>query len=288
MKQIPFQTNHQQNEKIRWIPGIKTIFALSVLIACGGWFFTKQLLSYQEAQLLSRSGQLQIAESGVSLRRQADAPADDADPSGKSSEAEEPDAFYEATLSEDLMAQILDSWKSGAGLLSHDPKEGEMNMEQAIAAGIGWIQNMSQKGFLPEALSENNFRDVGAILYTLDEKPNIPEYLLSRWIISYTVKDIRVTLSIHAATGQVWMAEIIAESSKLPESLLTKDETLLLAAFPFLAEGGSELSQEIESEAYQIKVTSPEDKLSASVWWSVYGDGSKKYTMTTLMLSSRT
>ena len=106
------------------------LILLSLTVTIGGWFFTKHFLNYKEAQLLLRSGKLQVAESGFSLRRQTDT-------SKEADLMQDSGAFEGALISEDLTAQILRSWRSGASLISHDPKKGEMNMEQAITAGIG-------------------------------------------------------------------------------------------------------------------------------------------------------
>ena len=280
---------------------------LALLVAFGGWFLTKQFLHHQEARLLARSGQLHAAESGFSLRRQEDTPSGDAELSPASKQAGRTqdqntqnknqksattkssgstDPLYEISLSEDTTAQILRCWASGTSLLSRDPKKGELSMEQAIDAGACWIQEMSQAGFLPASLSKNSFRDVSAALYTLEEKSDLSEYLLSRWIICYTIGDLRITLSIHAATGQVWQAEITAKSDTLPEPLLTEEEALLKAAFPFLA-GGTEFIEELANQTYHICVTSEKNKIVASVQRSLYENDETNNAMVTLMLRSR-
>ena len=260
------------------------LILLSLTVTIGGWFFTKHFLNYKEAQLLLRSGKLQVAESGFSLRRQTDTSSDT---SKEADLMQDSGAFEGALISEDLTAQILRSWRSGASLISHDPKKGEMNMEQAITAGIGWIHNMAKQGFLPRSFSKNSFRDVSAILYTLEGKPDIPDYLLSRWIISYTIKEVQITLYIHAATGQVWQAEILAENDKLPEQLSSEEEALLKAAFPFLAGGGCEFSQNLQDESYRILVSSPEDKIVANVQWTMFENDHQDYTIAVLTLNSR-
>lgn len=278
------KNNHKKHSYKKTHTCILLMLLLSLLITFGGWLFTKQILKYKETQLFSKSGRLHVADSGYSLYQDGSSKSETADESAKS---EDSDIFYGEAISEDLIAQILSCWDSGSRLLSHEPQEGQMNMEQAISAGYSWIADMIKKSLLPANLSEKNIHNVSAVLYTQDEKPDFPDYLLSRWIISYTADDTEITLTIHAASGQVWQAGITAQSDNLPVSYDVNDKELLLAAFPFIAKTNSSASI-AESEitgSYKIKIFTKTKKLSASAnWHMITTDGDTAYTTITLEL----
>lgn len=280
----------KKNDILRYIRPIRTlcILLLSLLITSGGWLFTRQLLKYKQTQLLAKSGQLHVADSGYSLLREDSSASDSldvSDISDISDTSDQPDLFVGEDITEDLTAQILACWESGSSLLSHEPKKGQMNMEQAISAGNSWIMKMAQTSLLPSDLSKKNLRDVSAVLYTQDEKPDFPDYLLSRWIISYTIKDIDISLTIHAAGGQIWQARVTAPTSCLPAPLYSNDEKLLKAALPFVTYSDIMAAEYNQPGTYKTKFFSKNKKICASVQWRMYAAGGQaEYATVTLRL----
>lgn len=73
-------------------------------------------------------------------------------------------------LTEDMTAKILACWEAAAywdtqeTLVSHEPQEGQLTMEQAISTGSTWICKMVEKGLLPSGLAENHFQNISASL----------------------------------------------------------------------------------------------------------------------------
>lgn len=277
----------KKNDILRYIRPIRTlcILLLSLLITSGGWLFTRQLLKYKQTQLLAKSGQLHVADSGYSLLQEDSSASDSLDVSDISDTPDQPDLFVGEDITEDLTAQILACWESGSSLLSHEPIKGQMNMEQAISAGNSWILKMAQTSLLPSDLSKKNLRDVSAVLYTQDEKPDFPDYLLSRWIISYTIKDIDISLTIHAAGGQIWQARVTAPTSCLPAPLYSNDEKLLKAALPFVTSSDIMAAEYNQPGTYKTKFFSKNKKICASVQWRMYtAGGQAEYATVTLRL----
>ncbi len=277
----------KKNDILRYTRPIRTlcILLLSLLITSGGWLFTRQLLKYKQTQLLAKSGQLHVADSGYSLLREDSSASDSLDVSDISDTSDQPDLFVGEDITEDLTAQILACWESGSSLLSHEPKKGQMNMEQAISAGNSWIMKMAQTSLLPSDLSKKNLRDVSAVLYTQDEKPDFPDYLLSRWIISYTIKDIDISLTIHAAGGQIWQARVTAPTSCLPAPLYSNDEKLLKAALLFVTYSDIMAAEYNQPGTHKTIFFSKNKKLCASVQWRMYtAEGQAEYATVTLRL----
>lgn len=258
---------------------------VSLLITSGGWIFTRQLLRYKESQLLAKSGRLHVADFGYSLLQEDSPKSDSSAESETSADSDKADIFYEESLTEDLTAQILSCWESGSSLLSHEPKKGQINMEQAINAGNSWIMKMSQTGLLLSDLSEENLQDISAALYTQDAKPDFPDDLLSRWILSYTVNDMDISLTIHAASGQIWQARITAPSSCLPAPLYSNDTQLLKAAFPFITPSDTLAAENDQRGTYKTKVFAENKKICASAQWrAAAAGGQADFTTITLML----
>lgn len=263
------------------------MFLLSLLVTCGGWLFTKQILKYKETLLLSKSGELLVSDSVHSLLKADDQNLDTN--TDKDSETAESDIFHGKTMSEDQTAQILSCWESSTRLISQDPQKGQMTMEQAIHAGIDWITNMSENNALSSNiissdLSQDNFENIHAILYTSEENQMISDDLLSRWVVSYTLKDVCIRLTIHAASGQIWQADISAPIDAMPISDHMNEEHMLKTAFPFFTDGGTEISQNIDNGDYQIRIESAKRKLYAKVSLSMISENAKK-TLTVISLS---
>ena len=244
------------------------LFLPALLVIIGGWYFTKEILKYKETQLLAKTGQLPAGTSGYSLQ-QEDIPENDT-----TSENEETDTFQPESLSEDMTARILACWEANTYgdtqemMLTHEPQKGQLTMEQAINTGKTWIADMTEKGLLPSSLAENNLQNISATLRTLDEKPDIPHHLLSCWQVVYVHSETSISLTIHAASSQIWKAKIYTDNNSLTIPLYS-DEILVDAAFPFLSGGGLEVTAQTENGLYKTRKYSSEGKLYATVQWSM-------------------
>lgn len=253
------------------------LFLPALFVIFGGWYFTKGVLKYKETQLLTKTGQLPASTSGYSLR-QEDSPAADT-----TAENNEPDTFQPEALTEDMTARILACWEAAAywdtqeTLVSHEPQKGQLTMEQAISTGSAWICKMVEKGLLPSGLAENHFQNISASLRTPDEKPDIPDRLLSCWQILYVQNETRISLTIHAASSQIWKAEIYTDTSNLTIPPYS-DEILIDAVFPFLSGGGAEIAAQTENGLYKIRKYSAEGKLYATVRWILVTDNESEDT----------
>lgn len=249
------------------------ILLLSLLIIFGGWVLAKRILKHKEAQLLAKSGQLHIADAGYSLQ-QEDKPEKDT-----STGADGPDPFQAEELSEDVMAQLLDIWESEGYRLPHEPQKGQMHIEQAITAGSAWIAGLSEQGFLPPGLTENSFLHVVSMLYTLEHKTGIPDYLLGWWEILYIKDGIQITLNIHAASGHVWRAKVSMYESSMPVPL-HEEGKLLDAAFPFIEAGSASKEMAVAKDTYsKICKFSPGGKVYADIGWEMVSSDEEESLM---------
>lgn len=205
------------------------VFLLSFGVVVGGWFLTKALLSQKQEEFLDRTGQiaLQLTETSLLLADQSEEADED---------LTEDTLFQGQSLSEEMMAEVLAVWESGGNELPHEPKKGQINMEQAIDAGRNWITIMAECGIVPEELAECDFDKVTARLCTMDAQVDFDDSLLSYWLVQFTENDVAVSLTVHAASGEIWKAGLSMKSS---DSLFGKysHEEMLEIAFPFINRG---------------------------------------------------
>lgn len=152
-----------------------------------------------------------------------------------------------AAMSDSVRYMVLSFWEKGGSELLHEPKPGQINMEQAIQAGRDWMSSMAGYGNIPKELEECNFDKTSAVLCTLDgqvldNELALDESLSSYWTVRFEKSDVTVKLKIHAASGEVWEADLSVENkSGLVESF---DEGRLLdRAFPFLKENNKPTKQ---------------------------------------------
>lgn len=205
-----------------------SIFLLSLGVVLGGWYLTRALLERRRDEFLGRTGEIFMQSSEAALLS-AGIMEDD---SGK--EAEDM-TFQRETLSEDMMAKVLAVWENNGRELPHEPKGGQMNMEQAIEAGKEWITAMAEQGVIPKKMMEEEFDHIAARLCTPEAKVDFNENLLSYWSLIFIMDDVQVNLTIHAMSGDVWKAGILMEEQKSPSGLYESD-SLLGVAFPFIGE----------------------------------------------------
>lgn len=216
------------------------VFSISLAVVFGGWFLTKELLSFQEMEILSVKGQ-------VSMESFRETAKEDKEESASAVQEE----FVPQILSEDMMAEVLTVWDAGGRERLHEPIAGQMNMEQAIKAGREWIDTLAENHILPADLKEDQFSDTSAVLSTLDSQASLEESLISYWKITYAENDVTIILIIHAASGQIWKADISMSEEKMLFGTCT-DEELLAIAFPFLVGENEKIMVEEGDGIYKI------------------------------------
>lgn len=220
-----------------------TMFALSLGVVFGGWFVTKAILNRQMEELLKNMGHVPVQSTETALFTEEGRKEAAGEPSGQS-------VVQKEELTEELMKEILAVWESGGGELPHEPKKGQINMEQAIATGKAWIDVLAQQRIIPEELTEGDFDKVSAKLCTRKAETDMDESLISYWSVEYTRRDVCIHLIIHAVSAQVWKADISMNES----ADLSKDysrEELLDMAFPFLERGGS-LVEDLTNNVFYV------------------------------------
>lgn len=211
------------------------VFSLSFTVVIGGWFLTKGMLNSKETETLDVKGQVFVDVS------EADKTGSDTTVQGD---------FEGEVLSEETMAEVLAVWEAGGREVYHEPMAGQMNMEQAIKAGRDWINTLTENNILPVDLLECSFESINAVLCTLDSQASLERSLISYWTVTYKENDMEIILRIHAASGQVWKADISMSEDKMLYGTCS-DEELLAIAFPFLTGDNTEVAID-EDTAYKI------------------------------------
>lgn len=253
--------------------GMFFVFMLSFFAVFGGWFLTVGLLESKEENFLAREGSVILHSAESTLLTEEAEKADDEIAAGaevieaESIKEESRDieftewqeeqvtehaaggetgqetdeiGFHGVTMSERTRFQVLSVWEKGGSELLHEPKPGQMNMEQAICAGQEWIRSMAGYGNIPKELSGCDFDKTSASLCALDvqaqlrdDEGALDEAMLSYWTVRFEKSNTIVSLKIHAASGEVWEADFsVEDENKLAETL---DEGALLdRAFPFV------------------------------------------------------
>lgn len=209
--------------------------AVSLCIVFGGWFLTKELLNRREREFLGGSGAVALRSSQTGLLAQKEAD-------------EEASAFKEQEIPEEQMQEILLLWDLGRKEMPHDPKDGQMNMEQAIEAGKKWIAVLAEHEVVPYELINGDFDRITAQLGTVEAETetDLDERLLSRWVLEYRKDDVDINLTIHAMSGEVWYASVSLMSYS-SSAYMYDDLELLELMFP-RAKGGYE---EVAAESYE-------------------------------------
>ena len=216
------------------------LFLLSFGVVIGGWFLTEELLLQKQEEFLKRTGRI-ARQTGMPSALQ---PTEDSlvswnQPGGTSGDLEEGAFFEGQPLSEEIMAQILSVWENGGNELPHEPRKGQINMEQAIDIGKEWIAVMAECGIVPEGLAECDFDKVAARLCTLDTQVSFDDSLLSSWLVQYTENDVVISLTVHASSGKIWKASLSMKESDRASSEYSYEEMLEMA-FPFIYGGSTE------------------------------------------------
>lgn len=190
------------------------LLLLSFTVVIGGWFLTKELLRQKEAQILAKRGTVYTLSSELVYQ-----------------EEEQEEAFEGTEVTEDEIVNVLTAWESG-GEMSYvkDPKEDEMNMDQAISAGKEWMDRLMEAGLLPDVSDQGYYR-LAATMHALYN--SAVNARAGFWRVSYEYSAMTVDLSIHASSGQVWQAFINIHEDGTREEWTPRLELFYLMA-PYL------------------------------------------------------
>lgn len=235
-----------------------SIFLLSLGAVLGGWYLTRALLEQRREAILGRTGEIPLQSAGSSLFSRKDTEADENDIAGESSGSE---FFQGEAVSEEMMARVLTVWARGGRVLPHEPKQGQMNMEQAIGAGREWIAAMAEHGVLLSDSTEGEFNNITARLCTLEGSVDFDEKLVSYWSMKFIADDMEINLTLHAMSGEIWSASIIMNEKNCLWNEY-EPEDLLNYAFPFMKQGNQIL---IDTDGYITSVSLSEGLVLASV-----------------------
>ena len=203
-------------------------FALSLVVMLVGWAFTKSMLKQKEASMLARRGELYVDDSNLGVfENDTDIVLDGSD---------QGNTLIGEHLSEREMGEILAVWEMGGKELPHEPKTGQLDMEQAIDVGKKWITGLAEQGIVPRELAGGDYDNVSAKLLSLETKAGLDEIMLSYWSVQFTEGDTVIRLTIHAACGEIWRANITMKGDG-SDLAGYKTEELLGIAFPFIERG---------------------------------------------------
>ena len=218
--------------------------AVSFGIVLGGWFLTRKLLDKKEEEFLSGTGSVSLRYEQTALLAQEEA-------------QEKANAFKEQKIPEALRKEM-----------PHEPKEEQMNMEQAIETGKQWITVLAEHEIVPGTLKDGDFDKITAQLSTVETQTRLDERLLSRWTLEFMKDDVDIKLMIHAMSGEVWYASIsmMAYSSQAYEYSL---EEILDLMFPRLAEG---YAQTLYTSENHVQKLLAQQLVSAEIIFMVRGE----------------
>lgn len=213
------------------------MFLLAVCVIFGGWFITVKLLRQREEKFLGSTGRIKVQTEETALF------ADSEQDSNEENEDTEiaQDGFHGQAMSEYTRALVLAVWDYGGNEVPHEPLYGQMDREQAVDAGRNWIKNMAEHGVFTGELQESDSDMVKAGLYTIDTPlivSDMDRSVYSYWKVQYIKSGVMVDLTIHASSGEVWMASISVEESDGPVESYDLAE-LLGYAYPFMETGNT-------------------------------------------------
>lgn len=205
------------------------VLCLSFAVVLGGWLLMQEFLEWQKDKFLNGTGQISLQSSATALLLESGQKETQIETMGQ-------DYYSGESLPEDIMEKILNVWESGGRELPHEPRNGQIDMEQAIETGGIWVEKLVEQGVLPEKLTEGNYDKISAKLCTREAQIDFDEALLSYWSVQYIKRDITVSLLIHAICGEVWNARISMNEKDSFTNEFSEDE-LLEIAFPLIEKG---------------------------------------------------
>lgn len=262
------------------------VFALTCAVVLGGWFVTRRMLILKEKEFLSGTGQIAVQSSDTALSagngtgQGVMQPSESALSIGSGTGQTvmqsqgnafsagsghdggvEQEVFQGKRLSEDMMAQVLTVWENSWSRRPHEPKKGQMSMEQAIDAGHNWLRAIAEWGILPADMTADDFEVTGAKLFTPEAQVDLDEELLGCWVLGLAGDGMKVSFTIHAVSGDVWQARITMEQNN---GLVERGNFvgMLETAFPFI--GGSD-TMWVDVEENTLGQDMPEGLVYAAV-----------------------
>lgn len=179
-----------------------TLFAALIFIV-GSMAGMSFILRTREKQLLGQSGGVMMNSPVLAWQRTLE----DDDREGE--KAGEND-ILRPQLTMEQMEDAIRSWNDRKGEILHNPVEGQLSMEEAVAAGEEWLVKM---GFWKADNADAEVYNVKATLsmgYTdtnAAPKTQLEPYY-SFWTIQFANENKYAILYLNAVTGEVWGAEI--------------------------------------------------------------------------------
>lgn len=199
--------------------GILTVLgvAFSLIIAFSGWMITNMLFDRQNVELLASTGSINI-------------------PIGENSDAKTGSGITGVKLDKNSMMNMYktlinwDDYRSYAK--PHEPREGQLNMEQALDMAEAGLSYFSIRGIIAEELLEDEFTQIDAYLCANQTSgpsgrmvAEIPsEY--SYWSITLNNNKINVSLRMNAVTGAIWDISIFSAKEEIRLDSLSAIEIL--------------------------------------------------------------
>lgn len=160
------------------------------------------ILKIREAQLLTEHGRVKV-ESPVKAWE-----ATEDDTAGEGSEQKE---VY--TLTTEQIKDVIQQ-RDESLVVTHDPVNGQISMEEAIMASENWLKQM---GIVDKVAGFNVYTRLST---TVSVSNNVAttqlEPYYSFWLVRYDSQFMTAYLDINAVTGKVWSADITLYKS-LPE-----------------------------------------------------------------------
>ncbi len=241
-----------QNNKCRETVYTVLLLAVSLLVIFGGWLFTKWRMGEREKELLASQGRVYEIAS-----------RDDGRVSGTSEDVP-PEGETVVSFTEETLYAILDAWSQGEKELPHEPEGEQMDMEEALQTGREWIGTLAGKGFLPSSMSEYRFEKMNATLSAPETEGTIDRTLLGFWHVTYEKEDIRITLAIHALSGQIFDASISMNEERM-RGCNANRQKLLRSAFPLMDSLGSGERETVTKEGNVYRWWFPEQTVCVAV-----------------------
>ena len=210
------------------------MFLLAICIIFVGWFITVRLLRHRAEKFIASTGRVEMRMAETALFTDSEQVAQNEEATGQEEFSGQVMSDYERVL-------VLAVWEYGGNEVPHEPLPKQMNMEQAINAGKKWIENMAAQGVFAEELQENEHDMVSAGLFTLNTPlivGDLDRSMYSYWKVQFIKSDAIIELTIHADSGEVWMATISVEEEGGVVEVYDLSY-LLKYAFPFMEAGNT-------------------------------------------------
>lgn len=157
------------------------------------------ILKIREEHLLKESGEVMMESPVLAWQGYGN--------SAENQKEEDADGAVQVLTMEQIEDAVR-SWNERKGELLHNPVEGQISMEEAIAAGEEWLAKM---GFTKDGKEDAEVYHVKATLgmgVTETNTKTQKEPYYSFWTIGFANESKYITLYLNAVTGGVWGADI--------------------------------------------------------------------------------